>query len=60
MISDDDRAPNGEFYVGPTYNYMIKDGLKVGIYHIPNQMHHAVGIPEDLERYIKYENSKIK
>jgi NDP-sugar pyrophosphorylase family protein len=60
MIAADDRAPNGEFYVGPTYNYMIKDGLSVGIYHIPNQMHHAVGIPEDLERYIEHENSKVR
>ena len=60
MIRNDDRAPNGEFYVGPSYNYMIKNGLKVGIYHIPNQMHHPVGIPDDLEKFIKYENTKIK
>lgn len=58
MIESDDRAPNGEFYVGPSYNYMIKNDLKVGIYHIPNQMHHPVGIPEDLEKFISYENSK--
>ena len=58
MISEDDRADNGEFYVGPTYNYMIKQGFEVGIYHIPNQMHHPVGIPEDLERYIRYEKSQ--
>jgi dTDP-glucose pyrophosphorylase len=56
MIYNEDRADNGEFYVGPTYNYMINNGLDVGIYHIPNEQHHAVGIPEDLERYIKYEN----
>jgi hypothetical protein len=55
MIGADDRAPNGEFYVGPTYNYMINQGLKVGIYHIPNAQHHPVGVPEDLERYIAYE-----
>ena len=24
MIDSDDTAPNGEFYVGPTYNHMIK------------------------------------
>ena len=58
MIDADDRAPNGEFYVGPTYNYMIKENQKVGIYHIPNQMHHPVGIPEDLERFLTHENSK--
>ena len=54
MIREDDRAPNGEFYVGPTYNYMIASGLSVGIYHVPNQMHHSVGAPMDLERYLKY------
>lgn len=60
MIAAEDRAPNGEFYIGPTYNYMIKKGLRVGIYHIPNCQHHAVGVPSDLERYLKYENSKHK
>ena len=58
MIENDDRAPNGEFYVGPSYNYMIAKNLKVGIYHIPNQQHHSVGIPEHLEKYIEYENRK--
>jgi len=53
MITNDDRAPNGEFYIAPTYNYMVKAGLKVGIYHIPNEQHHAVGVPVDLERYLK-------
>jgi len=58
MISAEDRASNGEFYVGPTYNYMIGSGSRVGIHHIPNQQHHAVGVPEDLEKYLNYENSK--
>jgi len=59
MIAANDRAPNGEFYVGPTYNHMINVGLKVGIYHIPIEQHHAVGVPEDLEKYIKLENEEI-
>lgn len=57
MIRLQDRASNGEFYIGPTYNYMIEQGKKVGIHHIPNQQHHAVGVPEDLERYLRYEKS---
>lgn len=57
MIANNDRAPNGEFYVGPTYNYMIKRKQQVGIYHIPNQQHHAVGVPIDLENYLKYEKA---
>lgn len=57
MIAADDRAPNGEFYIAPTYNYMIKKGMDVGIYHIPNEQHHAVGVPVDLERFIRYEKA---
>jgi dTDP-glucose pyrophosphorylase len=53
MKSAKDTAPNGEYYVGPTYNYMIKQMNKiVGIYHIPNFQHNPVGVPEDLERFI--------
>lgn len=59
MISQNDRAPNGEFYIAPTYNYMIKYGHPVGIYHIPNEQHHSVGDPEDLNKYLKhYENTQ--
>lgn len=52
MIECDDRAPNGEFYVGPTYNHMIKKGLSVGVHHIPNEQHNPVGVPEDLKTYL--------
>ena len=57
MIGMEDRAPTGEFFIGPSFNYMIESGLCVGIHHIPNQQHNAVGVPEDLNTYIKkYEN----
>lgn len=59
MIAAGDRAPNGEFYIAPTYNYMIKDGLSVGIHHIPNEQHHAVGVPVDLERFLQYEKTQF-
>ena len=52
MIQCNDRAPNGEFYVGPTYNYMIKNNLKIGVHHIPNEQHNPVGVPEDLKKYL--------
>jgi NDP-sugar pyrophosphorylase family protein len=58
MILANDRAENGEFYIGPTYNYMIKHNYKVGIYHIPNEQHHPVGVPADLERYLNYHDSR--
>jgi dTDP-glucose pyrophosphorylase len=57
MIMEDDRAPNGEFYIAPTYNYLIKSGKTVGIHHIPNEQHHAVGVPVDLERFLKYDKT---
>jgi len=50
MIKDNERY-NNEFYVGPTYNTLIKQGKKIGVYHIPNEQHHAVGTPEDLLKY---------
>lgn len=57
MIRHNDRAPNGEFYIAPTYNYLIHRGHKIGIYHIPNEQHHPVGVPVDLERYLQYYDS---
>jgi CTP:phosphocholine cytidylyltransferase-like protein len=56
MIEMNDRAENGEFYVGPSYNHMIRNGKRVGIYHIPNFQHHSVGTPDDLRDYIRNEN----
>lgn len=52
MIAENDRAPNGEFYVGPSYNHMIKEGFKVKNYHLKDGQHWPVGVPADLERYL--------
>jgi NDP-sugar pyrophosphorylase family protein len=57
MIAANDRAPNGEFYISVSYNYMISQGLECGIFHIPNECHHAVGVPVDLERFLKYDKA---
>ena len=57
MIAAEDRAANGEFYVAPSYNYMIEAGYRVGIYHIPNEQHNAVGVPVDLERFLKHDKA---
>lgn len=54
MINADDRAPNGEFYVAPTYNYMLRTpGTKVHVYHLPDGAYNSVGSPEDLYSYIE-------
>jgi dTDP-glucose pyrophosphorylase len=51
MIEDNFRV-NGEFYVAPTYNYMIKAGLKVGSYKLNNEEFYPVGTPSDLNFYL--------
>ena len=48
MISNNDRY-NGEFYVAPTYNYLIKRGKKILPYFF--NLHFPIGIPEDLKKY---------
>lgn len=53
MIIENDRV-NNEFYTCPVYNYLIKDGSKIGIYDIEFSGMHGVGTPEDLEAYLKY------
>lgn len=52
MIADDARSSNGEFYIAPTYNYMLKQKRRVGVYSIPESAIHFVGTPPDLEKYI--------
>jgi hypothetical protein len=52
MIARNDRV-NEEFYTCPTYNYAIKNGLKIGIYNIDFSQMHGIGTPEDLEKYLK-------
>lgn len=51
MIERNDRQ-NNEFYVAPTFNYLINDGLDIGIYHIRKNEFFPVGTPEDLESYL--------
>jgi dTDP-glucose pyrophosphorylase len=48
MIKNNDRY-NGEFYIAPTYNYLINKGKKILPYFF--NLHFPIGIPEDLEKY---------
>lgn len=45
---------NNEYYVAPTYNYLIKNGYKIGVYMF--NRHYAIGTPEQLEEFISYES----
>ena len=43
---------NGEFYTCPTYNELIKNKYKIGIYEIDKSKMHGIGTPEDLGIYL--------
>jgi dTDP-glucose pyrophosphorylase len=53
MIIENDRV-NNEFYTCPVYNYLIRNGAKVGVYNIDYAKMHGIGTPEDLECYLKH------
>lgn len=59
MIIQNDRV-KGEFYTCPTYNYMIGEGRRIGIFNIDIQKMHCIGTPDDLNKYISFKKiSKI-
>ena len=57
MEQANDRC-NNEFYISKTYNYILNK--RIGAYKIHNLEHWAVGTPEDLENYLKYEKKEVK
>lgn len=62
MIKDNIRV-NNEFYTCPCYNYLIKEGQKIGIYGIGEEYNgmYGLGIPKDLEFFLKHPVSeKVK
>lgn len=48
MIEADDRV-NGEFYIAPSVNYLIAEGMKVMPFFF--NLHFPIGTPEDLQKY---------
>lgn len=52
MLVANDRV-NGEFYTCPVYNYMIKNGARVGIYEVPINAMSGLGTPEDLNQFLQ-------
>ncbi len=54
MISNNDRT-NNEFYVAPSYNYLIKKGKKILPFFY--NLHFPIGTPEDLESYLNKNGS---
>ena len=54
MIAANDRT-NGEFYVSPCYNYLLKQGRNMKPLLIPNSWVTQVGTPPDLVNYLNRE-----
>lgn len=52
MIVANDQV-NNEFYTCPVYNYMIKDGARVGVYEVPIDAMSGLGTPDDLAEYLQ-------
>jgi HAD superfamily hydrolase (TIGR01509 family) len=53
MMISSGKTTNGEFYVCPVYNFMIKDqGSYVSKYDIETSDMFGLGTPEDLERFL--------
>lgn len=51
---------NGEYYVAPSYNYLVKHGKKISITDlgIVSSVMFGLGIPEDLEAFLDADISK--
>jgi NDP-sugar pyrophosphorylase family protein len=53
MIEEDDRT-NGEFYLAPTYNYLIRRGKKIRLSR--PRFVHGLGTPKDVEKFLEFLN----
>lgn len=58
MIGDNERV-NGEFYVAPAYNILIKNRMKVGVYNVGSEANgmYGLGIPADLDLFLSLQVS---
>lgn len=52
MIARNDRV-NNEFYTCPVYNYMIRNGARIGVYEVSPEAMSGLGTPADLESYLQ-------
>lgn len=53
MMALDDRH-NNEFYVAPSFNYLIRERKNIQTYHVNPKCMHGLGTPEDLRAYLDY------
>lgn len=52
MMVANDRV-NNEFYTCPVYNYMIKNGARIGVYEVPMNTMSGLGTPDDLRQFLQ-------
>jgi len=54
MIREDLRV-NGEFYVAPVFNILIRDGCEVSIQNVGSEIAgmYGLGTPDDLDKFLK-------
>lgn len=57
MLLKRDRV-NGEYYTCPVYNYLIRNGKRVGVYPIAAEAMHGLGTPEDLQSYLRWRRTR--
>jgi dTDP-glucose pyrophosphorylase len=53
------KKVNGEYYIAPTYNFLIEQKKKIGIFEIDPKLMHGLGTPDDLNAYLKLINDNI-
>ena len=51
MMIEQDKV-NNEYYTCPTYNYLVRDKLNIGIHNIAFEKMHGLGTPDDLRKYM--------
>lgn len=51
MLNNNLRSKN-EFYIGPTYTILAKQGKKTGVYVLNKKEIHFIGTPQDLQEYL--------
>lgn len=51
---DRDLRVNNEFYVAPTYNQLIEDGMRIGVFNVGEEANgmYGLGTPDDLRYFL--------
>ncbi|MBD2550420.1 glycosyltransferase family 2 protein [Microcystis elabens FACHB-917] len=52
MMVANDRV-NNEFYTCPVYNYMIRNGARIGVFEVPMGAMVGLGTPDDLSQFLQ-------